>query len=422
MSSDVVIRVAGLGKCYTIYERPQHRLLQMLVRNRKQYYREFWALKDISFEVRRGEVVGVIGRNGSGKSTLLQLVCGTLSPTRGSIETTGRVAALLELGSGFNPDFTGRENVYLNGAVLGLSTGEIDNRFDEIAAFADIGRFIEQPVKTYSSGMLVRLAFAVSVCVEPDILVVDEALAVGDMGFQQKCLQRLADLRESGATVLLVTHDIMMTRNYCSRVIYLDDGVLRREGDAETVGEAYLKDMFARDQAHGDGTAVEWRAGTGKIGFGSALGRITAVGLSGPAAAGAVFRRRQGMTVRVRAEIAMSVEHPQLIVQLRDARGYVLYGIASTPDCLGRTVSGDRMAIAAEVDLVLNLGPGNYAVTAGLNDRLGETLVTLLDKVVAACHFSIAADESARFHGCVDLDGLWKPAPSTIAAQDAVHA
>ena len=176
MSSDVAIKVDNLSKCYQIYEKPRDRLLQMLMRGHRQYYREFWALKDVSFEIKKGETVGIIGRNGSGKSTLLQMICGTLNPTSGVIQTHGRIAALLELGSGFNPEFTGRENVYMNASVLGLSHEEIDARFNEIASFADIGDFIEQPVKTYSSGMMVRLAFAVIAHVDADILVIDEAL------------------------------------------------------------------------------------------------------------------------------------------------------------------------------------------------------------------------------------------------------
>jgi lipopolysaccharide transport system ATP-binding protein len=200
MSSDVAaIRVNNLSKCYHIYDRPPDRLkqfvlpkLQQLVgRSPRPFYREFWALKDVSFEVNRGETVGVIGRNGSGKSTLLQLICGTLYTTSGSVETNGRVAALLELGSGFNPEFTGRENVYMNGSVLGLTKGEIDDRFDDIAAFADIGEFLEHPIKTYSTGMYTRLAFAVIAHVSAEILVIDEALAVGDAFFVQKCMRFL---------------------------------------------------------------------------------------------------------------------------------------------------------------------------------------------------------------------------------------
>ncbi|MEX5494519.1 ABC transporter ATP-binding protein, partial [Pseudomonas asgharzadehiana] len=195
MSSEVAIKVENLSKCYHIYDQPRDRLRQFVLppvqrtlgMRSRQYYREFWALRGVNFEVKKGETVGIVGRNGSGKSTLLQMICGTLNPTDGSIQTQGRVAALLELGAGFNPEFTGRENVYLNAAILGLSKEETDQRFDDIAAFAEIGTFIEQPIRSYSSGMIVRLAFAVAINVDPDILIVDEALSVGDELFQRKC-------------------------------------------------------------------------------------------------------------------------------------------------------------------------------------------------------------------------------------------
>lgn len=195
---DVVIEVREVGKCYQIYERPEDRLKQMLWRGRRRYFREFWALRDVSFSVRRGETVGVIGRNGSGKSTLLKMLCGTLAPTAGTLAVRGRVAALLELGTGFNPEFTGRENVYLNAAILGLDDAEIEHYLPEILAFADIGEFIDQPVKTYSSGMAVRLAFAVAAHVRAEILIIDEALAVGDVFFVQKCMRFLRKFQESG--------------------------------------------------------------------------------------------------------------------------------------------------------------------------------------------------------------------------------
>ncbi|OYY58750.1 MAG: ABC transporter ATP-binding protein, partial [Polynucleobacter sp. 35-46-207] len=211
-SNEIAIKVQGLGKRYEIYDQPGDRLRQFLfprLRNlfrlsHKQYFREFWALTDISFEVKRGETVGIIGRNGSGKSTLLQIICGTLTPTTGSVQTNGRIAALLELGSGFNPEFTGRENVYLNASVLGLTKEETDARFDDIVAFADIGDFIDQPTKTYSSGMMVRLAFAVIAHVDADILVIDEALAVGDVFFTQKCMRFLRNFMKKG-TILFVS-------------------------------------------------------------------------------------------------------------------------------------------------------------------------------------------------------------------------
>ena len=243
MSSEVVLKVENVGKRYEIYEAPHHRLLQTLLRGKKQFYKEFWALKDISFKINKGECLGIIGRNGCGKSTLLQIIAGTLAPTLGSVSITGKVAALLELGSGFNPDFTGRENVYMNGAIMGFSRAEMKRKFDDVAAFADIGEFIDQPMKIYSSGMFVRLAFAAAISVDPDILIIDEALAVGDMNFQAKCMTALTRLREKGATVLFVSHDVGAVRSLCNRAVYLEHGGLKDVGVAADVAEHYVRVM-----------------------------------------------------------------------------------------------------------------------------------------------------------------------------------
>jgi lipopolysaccharide transport system ATP-binding protein len=249
MSGDeIAIRIEDLSKCYMLYDRPEDRLKQSIVprlqrlagRTPTKYFREFWALKNVSFEIEKGETVGIIGRNGSGKSTLLQIICGTLFATSGSVESKGRIAALLELGSGFNPEFTGRENVYMNGAILGLSKNEIDARFDSIAAFADIGDFIDQPQKCYSSGMSVRLAFAVIAHVDADILVIDEALAVGDAFFVQKCMRFLRRFMERG-TVLFVSHDTASVINFCRRVIWLQEGRVERIGAPKEVANSYLR-------------------------------------------------------------------------------------------------------------------------------------------------------------------------------------
>jgi lipopolysaccharide transport system ATP-binding protein len=243
MSSEIAIKVSHLSKCYHIYDKPQDRLLQMFARSRKQYYREFWALNDVSFDVKKGETLGIIGRNGSGKSTLLQMICGTLNPTSGHVETNGRVAALLELGSGFNPEFTGRENVYMNASILGLSHEMIDARFNDIMAFADIGDFIEQPVKTYSSGMMVRLAFAVIAHVDADILVIDEALAVGDAFFTQKCMRFLRAFMKTG-TVLFVSHDTASIKNLCNHTIWFEKGRMMQTGTPKDVCERYLEAFY----------------------------------------------------------------------------------------------------------------------------------------------------------------------------------
>lgn len=250
--SDVALRLESISKCFQIYEKPHHRLLQGIFRGRRKYYREYWALRDISFTINRGETVGIIGRNGAGKSTLLQIICGTLTPTSGALEINGRVAALLELGAGFNPEFTGRENVFLNGAVLGLPQQEIHDRFDEIASFADIGDFMEQPVKTYSSGMYVRLAFAVATCVDPDILVVDEALAVGDVKFQAKCFRRFKELVAGGTTILFVTHSTEQIVRHCSWSVLLEQAAIKEMGDSKKVSNHYLDLLFGVDRGQSE--------------------------------------------------------------------------------------------------------------------------------------------------------------------------
>jgi len=251
-NTEVAIRVKNLSKCYHIYDKPRDRLKQMVYPRLQrmagqpagQYYREFWALRNVSFNVKKGEIVGVMGRNGSGKSTLLQMICNTLNPTEGDIQTTGRVAALLELGSGFNPEFTGIENVYMNSQILGLSRQEIEEKLPAIEKFAGIGEFIHQPVKTYSSGMFARLAFSVAAHVDPDILIVDEALSVGDSWFQHKSMARMRQLMSKGCTVLFVSHSIDAVRALCTHAIWLDSGSIKMQGDVTTVTNAYMNDVF----------------------------------------------------------------------------------------------------------------------------------------------------------------------------------
>lgn len=246
MSCDqAVIQINSLSKCYQIYDRPHERLLQSLWRGRKHFFRPFWALRDVSFEVTRGETVGIVGRNGSGKSTLLQLISGTLTPTSGDILINGNVAALLELGAGFNPEFTGRENVYLNGAILGLSTQEIESCYEDIVSFADIGDFLNQPVKTYSSGMYIRLAFSVAINVKPEILIIDEALSVGDEAFQRKCFSKIQKFKQDGGTILFVSHSGATIVELCDRAILLDKGELLGIAKPKVVVSKYQKLIFA---------------------------------------------------------------------------------------------------------------------------------------------------------------------------------
>lgn len=239
---ETVIKVEKLTKTYKLYDKNTDRLKEALsLTKKKQYYKEFHALKEISFSVRKGETVGILGTNGSGKSTILKIITGVLNSTAGNVEVRGRISALLELGAGFNMEYTGIENIYLNGMMMGLTREEVKYRLQDIIDFADIGDFVYQPVKTYSSGMFARLAFAVSINVEPDILIVDEALSVGDMYFQEKCFEKMKQMVNKGATILFVSHSLPAIRNFCDRAIWIEKGKLKLQGKAEDVCESYKK-------------------------------------------------------------------------------------------------------------------------------------------------------------------------------------
>ncbi len=413
MSSEIAIQVQNLSKCYQIYGTPRDRLKQfilprlrrMMAKSPKQYFTEFWALKDVSFEVKKGETVGIIGRNGSGKSTLLQMICGTLNPTSGSIQTHGRIAALLELGSGFNPEFTGRENIYMNAAVLGLTKDEVDNRLDSIASFADIGQFIEQPVKMYSSGMMVRLAFAVQAQIDPDILIVDEALSVGDAKFQAKCFERLRQLKENGTSILLVTHSSEQIVTHCSNAILLENGMQLETGEPRHVVNRYMDLLFGKEKKslknevqvnasenllpltddaacilsnHDDVFSTrpgynphEYRWGDGSV---SILDFYLAVG--GDPYPTAVTT---GQTIR----LALSVEfyndllRPILGITIKTKEGVTVYGVNSELlECNQFQVLGQRSTVAhAEAYFKCRLAPGDYFISLGVATRDGEEII-----------------------------------------------
>lgn len=270
MSDDIAIKVENLTKLYKLYNSPTDRLKEALSPIRQKYHHDFHALHNVSFEVKRGESVGIIGKNGSGKSTLLKLITGILSPSSGSVQVNGRISALLELGAGFNPELTGIENIYFNGTLMGYSKEEMDARLDSILGFADIGEFVKQPIKTYSSGMFVRLAFAVAVNVAPDILVVDEALSVGDLRFQKKCKERMNDFKDSGITILLVSHAMSDIRAMCNTGLFLQQGSLLHWGDASEAINKYFeveskddsKEILHNNIAHNYGGDI---AGTGDV-------------------------------------------------------------------------------------------------------------------------------------------------------------
>lgn len=405
MCSELAIRTQGLGKCYQIYDQPRDRLLQLFRPHGKQRYREFWALKDVSLDIHKGEALGIIGRNGSGKSTLLQLICGTLGATTGSLSSHGRIAALLELGSGFNPEFSGRENVYLNGAVLGLKRAEIDARFDEITAFAGIGEFIDRPTKTYSSGMLVRLAFAVSVCVEPDILIVDEALAVGDASFQFKCLERLDCLTRQGMTLLFVSHDMSMVKRFCTRALYLRDGEIRASGAPETIAELYLLDMRDEQRRRASAGAIQVNAKTPLnpergMAFGTAEGRITSAVFSSTGALYSSFVHGDVIEIAIDTLVSDSVTRPNISLTIQEARLLVVSGI-NTPLHSDVSEAGWRRA-SVRLRFAANLAAGRYHITLKLMDGETEETSQLIEKQVALLAFDTLPGHK-HFLGIVDM-------------------
>lgn len=399
------ICINGLSKCYHIYDKPQHRLMQTLWRGHKQFFREFWALRNVSFEVGKGETVGIIGRNGSGKSTLLQMIAGTLAPTSGEVRVNGRIAALLELGSGFNPEFTGRENVYMNGVILGLSQEEIEHRFDDIATFADIGDFIEQPVKTYSSGMLMRLAFAVSVSVEPDILIVDEALSVGDMAFQFKCMDRLEHLTQSGTTLLFVSHDIGAIKAFCHRAVYLSGGEVKAMGAASDIAELYMLDIKdEQKRALSDGSAVIRKAALGNhkaIAFGTTQGRVVKAFFTDTGSSQSAFATGDSITVEAEVEYDSSLENPAVSLILCDYRMIELSGryirITSRQNSQGITKSSVRFTFPAM------LNTGNYYLTLRLEQRISDSNLMPVDKQVGALSFNVIRPANTHFIGLIQL-------------------
>ncbi|GJL81929.1 MAG: sugar ABC transporter ATP-binding protein [marine bacterium B5-7] len=264
-SNSGAVRIESICKDYRIYQRPLDRMAELLSHGRKTRHTSFRALDDISFTINKGETLGLIGPNGSGKSTLLEILCGTLSPTSGSIKTTGRIAALLELGAGFNPEFTGRENVLLNASIMGIDRARVVETFAEVEAFAEIGEFIDRPVKTYSSGMYVRLAFAAAINMDPDILVVDEALSVGDISFQRKCYRHFQEMQRRGVTIIFVTHAMELVRSHCHRAVYISGGKIRASGDPRDVVHQYLNDTFTRPEDVTSADVKEENSGTGRL-------------------------------------------------------------------------------------------------------------------------------------------------------------
>lgn len=399
-----VIRTDRLGKMFHIFERSGLRFLHALLGDRFGFHREFWALRNVSFGVVRGEVLGVIGRNGCGKSTLLQILAGTVSPSAGTVFRQGRIAALLELGAGFDPEETGRRNIEFTARLLGLSAEELAARQASIIEFAELGEFIDQPVKTYSSGMVVRLAFAITAHVDADIVIVDEALAVGDAQFQFKCLSRLDQLLERGVTIVLVSHDLQLIKAYCNRVIYLKEGLVQFDGDCETGCELYLRDTTPAIRPPLVG-ALEVRQDS--LAFGNGHGRIQSAAFVGEGAERGYFISGERVGLEVSVQLLELVHCPRITLVLRDVRGYNLYAVNNSQ--LGLVLApGDDGLIRVRFSFVADLQDGDYALTLRLDDALSERVQVLLDKRVGAVSFRVESpqkcfDAVVNLHGSVEV-------------------
>lgn len=406
-TAQAAIQVKNLGKCYHLYQRPMDRLMQFFYGSRTKIYQEHWAVKDMTFEIRRGEAVGIIGLNGSGKSTLLGLLHGTLSPTCGSVSVCGKVSALLDLGSGFNPDFTGRENVIFNAEVLGLDKHLIKDLMGKIEPFAEIGSFIDQPVKTYSSGMLLRLAFSVLVSMNLDILVVDEALAVGDMFFQHRCLAKMEEFKEQGKTIILVTHDLNLVKSFCHRAILMDQGSLVQIGEPELVTERYM--MLVRQRqtqnAPQEFKVVEKKdCSLSKIGFGSEKGQILDVSVLDKNFERVIAVKYGDLIhLRVSAFFDQAIKNPNVEMMLRDETGYFLYGI----DTVRRGMILNLTAKNGRVDILFSFFcifvPSTYSFSIRLEEFFTPEVNLLLDKKVGVGTFQVVGGNT-KFLGKINLD------------------
>lgn len=430
----LAIEARGLGKRFSLFEQPSDRLKQLLWGRYRQYSRDFWALQDVNFDIQRGEVVGLVGRNGAGKSTLLQLVCGTLTPTSGTLEVRGRVAALLELGAGFSPDFSGLENVYMNAAILGLQRSQVDERLDDILAFADIGAFIHQPVKTYSSGMFVRLAFAVATSVEPDILVVDEALSVGDGAFARKSFDRIMTLKDRGATILFCSHSMYHVQALCSRALWLEAGRMRMWGPAARVTADYETSLVMDSS-----TTPTHHFTTNNIAVNACESSAEAVFEAQSAAQGAEVRKapdgtavitgiearadgivgrelaiHSGKTLlelRVRFASDLALPCPSVGIGIQHASGVVVASAGSVND--GAVLTRDAQG-CGEAWLTLPRLPllkGDYTVTVILACERGLHAYEIVERAI-----TLRVVQSSLEQGLVTLPHTWKAVGLTSAA------
>jgi lipopolysaccharide transport system ATP-binding protein len=421
--SDFVLEVSGLCKGFNIYDRPIDRLKQIILGRflTRPYGRIFWALRDVDFRVKSGETVGLMGMNGAGKSTLLQIICGTLTPTSGVVQRKGRIAGLLELGSGFNSDFTGRENIIINGMILGLSNEEVNHRLNDIIAFADIGDFIDQPVRTYSSGMLMRVAFSVVVHLEPEILIIDEAMSVGDQFFQAKCMSRIRRLRDSGTTLLFVSHDATVVRSLCDRALLIDSGRVIMDGSPDAVTERYFSLRVRTDQPRRFDQEpkaspikdVEWMKGSQRfLKFADferqRNGSVDILNVQLLDNLGNIkeeFEYNESVTLRIVIRTNENIEILCHGYHIRDKNGLdIVYGDSEIEGENLKNLEPGFITII-EWKISLSIIQGSYSISIvcsiPIDLRLGK--VIFCDFVPIACQFIVLKRRPTPLYGCVHL-------------------
>lgn len=411
-SDEIAISVRNLTKSYRLFAHPGDRIKQFFSLGLKRYHRQFPALNDVSFDIKRGETVGIVGRNGSGKSTLLQLVCGIIKPTLGTVRVNGRISALLELGSGFNPEFTGRENVFFQGTLMGFTKAQMEQRFDKIAAFADIGEFLDQPVRMYSSGMFVRLAFAVAISVDPDILIVDEALAVGDARFQLKCFRRIQELCDSGGSILFVTHATDQVTRFCDRAMLMDQGCLVESGEPKAVVNRHLARLFnvaghaCNKSVTSSSQYFSARPGynPAEFRFGNGAAEIIDCKFLPPGSASdsLLFAANSALKLVFRVVFHRHVIRATFAMAVSTPDGINLFGVNSR-DLADQGSAGPFQVgdvVEAHFDFSLYLARGEYLMSLSVSEEIGGSLEPL-DRRYDAIAFSV--DSQLQQRGLVDL-------------------
>lgn len=411
---ELAIDVKNVKKSYKLYDKPSLRVKEALSLTGKKYHKEFKALRDITFQVKKGEMLGIIGKNGAGKSTLLKIITGVLTPTSGEVKINGKISALLELGAGFNPEYTGIENIYLNGSMIGFTKEEMDAKLDDILTFADIGEFVYQRVKTYSSGMFARLAFAVAINVEPDILIVDEALSVGDVFFQAKCYKKLEDLKNSGKTILFVTHDMGSVIRYCNRAILINDGVIAAEGAPDKIVDLYKKVLVGqfdrKSEEIEDNKKVQdqkdWKSymlmnPNGQV-YGDQRAEIVDFGIfDEKGEISNTVRKMKNFTIKMKVRFNQTIENPIFAFSIKTTKGTEVTGTNTIIEEVDTGIVQAGEEIEIEFNQIMRIQGGQYLLNLGCTGYEGDNLV-VYNRLYDICCISVISEKTTV--GFFDMD------------------